>query len=149
MRFPSLKTLSIAGITVSVLLLLRVACFNHLENFEVGLTWNIFSGDTVLQERSGWHIRAPWVFVTTLDTRPTRVCITSAAHASVNCRLVRFVPEEYQSFISIEGFKFFWWSNRFSINFGYREEYRGFKDVLRGYAYSNEEYPFVEIIETY
>ncbi len=32
---------------------------------------------------------------------------------------------------------------------GYDEEYRGVKDLMRGYTYSAKKYPFVEIIQEY
>jgi hypothetical protein len=84
-----------------------------------------------------------------VSTAPQRLCLTSSAHAAVNCRLVQFVPEHYRQFLAIEGFRWYWWSNRFSFNLGYREEYRGFKDVLRGYAFSSQQYQFILILREY
>lgn len=125
------------------------ACFNYLDSYEVGLTWNVVTGETALQNRAGWHRRAPWVLVSKIDTRPQRVCITSAAHAGKNCKLVQFVPVFYREFVATEGFRWYWWSNRFSYNSGYPEEYRGFRDVLRGYAFSAQQYPFVRVLKDY
>lgn len=125
------------------------ACFNYNDPQEVGLTWNMVSGKVELQERQGWHARPPWVLVTTIDTRPQRVCITSSAHAAVNCRLVAFNTAAHKEFVAVEGFRWYWWSNRFSFNSGYREEYRGFRDVLRGYAFSSEQYSFIQVLEEY
>ena len=99
--------------------------------------------------RAGWYVHAPWVFVSTIDTRPQRVCISSSARAAMNCRLVQFNPDEYRSFIRTQGFGFYWWNNRLSFNTGHREEYRGFRDVLRGYAFSAQQYEFVTILEQY
>lgn len=125
------------------------AFFNYLDSYEVGLTWNVVTGETKLQNRAGWHLRKPWVLVSTIDTRPQRVCITSSAHAAVNCRLVQFVPAAYRDFVAVEGFRWYWWSNRISFNTGYKEEYRGFRDVLRGYAFSAEQYPFIRVLKNY
>lgn len=122
---------------------------NYLEPQERGLTWNVASGELGVQARAGWHAHPPWVLVSVVDIRPARVCITTSARAVLNCKLVRFVPEHYRTFISVQGFGFYWWANRFSFNFGYREEYRGMRDILRGYAFSSKQYPFIEVLEEY
>lgn len=127
-------------------------CFcsvNYLENTEVGLTWDPLTGEKSIQQRAGWHLTPPWVFETTIVTNPERLCLTSSAHAAVNCRLVQFVPSEYRSLLEVEGFGWYWWSNRFSFNLGYREEYRGVSDVLRGYTFSSQQYPFIHILREY
>lgn len=126
-------------------LALYCAFLNHVEPSEIGLARNLVTGKVWVQ-RAGWHVTPPWVLVARIDTRPTRVCVESAGRA-VNCRLVRFVPEAYREFVVVEGFRYYWWDNRLSFNWGYREEYRGMRDVLRGYAFSEKKYPFIEIIE--
>jgi hypothetical protein len=122
---------------------------NYLENTEVGLTWNPLTGEKDIQQRAGWHITPPWVLETTIGTNPVRLCLTSSAHAAVNCRLVQFVPGEYRSLLEVEGFGWYWWSNRLSFNSGYSEEYRGVRDVLRGYAFSSQQYPFIHVLREY
>lgn len=134
---------------VAFLFLLYTNVFYSLEPMEIGISRNMFTGRVELQERTGYHLKPPWVFVSTIDTRPTRVCITSSAHAAFNCRLVRFVKEEWDAFIRVEGFGLYWWNNRISFNLGYREEYRGMRDILRGYTYSAQQYPFIEVLEEY
>ena len=140
----------IAGIVLlTALLLSGGSMINYLEPTEVALTWNPLTGERGMQLHAGWNLRAPWVFVSTVSTAPQRLCLTSTAHAAVNCRLAQFVPEYHQQFLATEGFRWYWWSNRFSFNFGYREEYRGFKDVMRGYAFSSQKYPFIRILREY
>jgi len=109
--------------------------------------WNPISGE-LTRDHPGRHLTPPWVFVAKLDTRPVRVCVTSASR-SVNCRLVQFDERLYEDFVRTEGFRYYWWDNRFSFNFGYPEEYRGFRDVMRGYAYSVKKYPFIKVVESY
>lgn len=128
---------------------LFMTCFYSLEPTELGISRNMATGNVSLQSRTGYHVKPPWVFVSIIDTRPMRVCITSSSHAAFNCRLVRFVGSEWRTFVRTEGFKLYWWSNRISFNLGYREEYRGMKDILRGYAFSAERYPFLEVIQEY
>jgi hypothetical protein len=133
--------------------LLALGCFyvgwvHYTEAYQVGLSWNRFTGELRLDDHAGIHITAPWVAVSRIDTRPIRVCVTSSGRG-FNCKLVQFEPTAYREFVKAEGFRYYWWSNRFSINMGYGEEYRGMKDLLRGYAYSVKKYPFVTVLRDY
>lgn len=141
----ALSAVGAAGLAACCLIYL--ACLNYLEPTQVGISWNWQSGEVELQD-PGWHLTPPWVQVARIDTRPTRVCITSASRA-FNCKLVQFVPDGYQLFVETEGFHYYWWYNRISFNWGYSDEYRGMKDILRGYAYSSKQYPFVKILRDY
>ena len=140
-----LIALTLTGLAAGFLFYL--ACLNHLEPNETGIKWNYFTGQVELQP-PGWHVTPPWVAVSRVDTRPQRVCVTSASRA-VNCRLVSFEPVGYQSFVETEGFRYYWWANRISFNSGYEAEYRGMRDLLRGYAYSVVEYPFIKVHREY
>ncbi len=94
------------------------------------------------------RLTPPWVFVPKIDLRPQRVAITTAGHG-FSAMLVQFNPEEWRSFVETEGFRYWWWANRASFNLGYDEEYRGTRDILRGYAYSVKRFPFITILEKY
>jgi hypothetical protein len=93
----------------------------------------------------GWHAKYPWVIVPLIDTKPMRVSVDSAGHG-YSAKLVQFVPEEWESFVQTEGFYLWWFANRLSFNAGYRDEHRGMKDILRGYAYGSKKYPFLRIL---
>lgn len=121
-----------------------VFCLNYLESGEAGLTWNPLSGEISAQTTPGWQLSSPLVFVSRVDLRPQRLCMTSAAHAAVNCKLVEFDMEHRKEFIATEGWGWYWWANRVSFNFGHAETYRGFRDILRGYAFSSTPYPFIK-----
>lgn len=143
-----MKKLGIAGaICLAVLGGIYFPFVNHLEPVEAGIAWNFVSGELRLQEK-GWNFSLPWVLVANVDMRPARVCITTAGRG-FNCKLVRFEPHEYKKFVETEGFHYYWWYNRFSFNWGYGDEYRGMKDILRGYAYSAKQYPFVVTLRDY
>ncbi len=120
-----------------------LSIFNYTSYNEIGIAWNRFTG-TLWCQNQGFHITWPWVSVARIDTRPIRVCVTSSGKG-FSCKLVRFVPSAYREFVSIEGHYYYWWANRISFNFGYREEYRGMKDILRGYAYGSKMYGFIII----
>jgi len=66
-----------------------------------------------------------------------------------NAKLVQFDPEHWEEFVKVEGWRYYWWSNRISFNLGYREEYRGWRDVMRGYGYSAKKYPFIKVLEEF
>ncbi len=118
---------------------------NYTEPTEVGIARNVITGEMWLQG-GGWHRTMPWVFVSSVDTRPMRVGVTTAGHG-FSAKLVQFNVNKWREFVKTEGFRYYWWSNRISFNFGYDEEYRGMKDILRGYAYGVKKYPFVIILE--
>ena len=120
---------------------------NHLEPFDAGIARNFVTGELYIQ-KPGWNVTPPWVAVARVDLRPARVCITTASRA-FNCKLVQFNPSEYELFVETEGFHYYWWYNRFSFNWGYSEEYRGVRDILRGYAYSAKLYPFITVLVDY
>ena len=137
----------IGGACLAMCFLFYLAFANHLEPTEVGISWNNATGEVSLQE-PGWHMTAPWVQVARIDTRPMRVCITTAGRG-YNCRLAQFVPAAYREFVKTEGFRYYWWSNRISLNFGYAEEYRGLRDLIRGYVYGTKQYPFVQTLQEF
>lgn len=132
-----------------VLLGLPYLLFVHfLDQYHVAINRNLFSGELKCDTRGGFHFTAPWVQVARIDTRPIRVCITSASRA-YNCKLVQFEPAAYQEFVRIQGFRYYWWANRISFNIGYNEEYRGMKDLLRGYTFGASHYPFLKVVQNY
>jgi hypothetical protein len=87
--------------------------------------------------------------VARIDTRPMRVCVTSSARATLACKLVRFDSDHLDEFFLVEGWHLYWWSNRLSFNMGHEETYRGFRDIMRGYAFSSQPYSFIEVLEAY
>ncbi len=137
------KTLVVAA---TLGLLFYLTCVNHTETYEIGILWDPFAGQVSVQDlkNAGIHVTAPWVRESTIDTRPMRVCITSAGRG-YNCKLVQFVPEAWQEFVAVQGFHYWWWSNRFSFNWGHEETYRGMRDLMRGYAFSVKKYEFVSV----
>ncbi|NTV41319.1 MAG: hypothetical protein HGA61_03550 [Candidatus Moranbacteria bacterium] len=120
---------------------------NHTEPTELGVARNVLSGEILIQEGGGWHLTPPWVLVSVIGTRPMKVEIPTSGHG-YKAKLVQFNVREWRKFIETEGFHYWWWANRISFNSGY-ETYRGMKDLMRGYAFSAKQYPFVQILEQY
>ena len=121
---------------------------NYDEPTQVGIARNYITGKMWLQEGGGWFVTAPWVRVARLDTRPMRVAVVSAGRG-YSGKLVQFNPRAWQEFVAVEGFHYYWWYNRFSINFGYNEEYRGMRDIMRGHAFGVKRYSFIKILDEY
>ena len=130
------------------LVLFYFTCINYIEPSEVGIARNHITGRMWLQDKGGIYLTWPWVWVARIDTRPMRVAVTTAGKAR-SAKLVQFEQKHWESFVQTEGWRYYWWANRFSINFGYDEEYRGLRDIMRGYAYSTKQYPFIKILQEY
>ena len=133
------------GLTVT-LVTLYLSLIHYTDINQVALVWNRFDGNIQIDSVPGFNITAPWVKVARIETRPQRVCVTSASR-SFNCKLVRFNPAGFKELIQVEGIHYYWLYNRISFNGSYGEEYRGVRDLLRGYAYSSKRYSFISIVE--
>lgn len=143
-----MRKLLVAGIIcLAVLGSIYFPFVNYLEPYEEGIAWNFVDGELYLQHK-GWNFTLPWVLVARVDTRPMRICVTTAGRG-FNCKLVQFEPSSYKEFVATEGFRYYWWANRVSFNLGYDEEYRGVKDILRGHAYGVKRYSFITILRDY
>lgn len=139
----------ILGLVIVALLLFisYLTFFNHVDVTHVGIARNRVSGETWLQQ-PGWYLTAPWTQIARIDTRPMRVTVTTAGHG-FSAKLIQFQVAGWKEFVTTEGFHYYWWYNRISFNFGYKEEYRGFRDIMRGYAYGAKQYSFIKILEEY
>ncbi len=136
------------AICFTVLIVFYLACFHYQGAYVVAITWNKISGEVRLEKEAGFHISPPWVRAAKIDILPMRVGIVSSSRG-FNYKLVQFDPDAYREFVAVEGTHYYWLANRISFNFGYNDEYRGMKDILRGYAYSVKKFPFVKVIRDY
>ena len=138
------KTFKIILLSALGLLLTYLTCIHYTDYHSCAITRNIVTGETQIDTVAGFNFSAPWVQVARIDTRPQRICITSSTR-NFNCYLVEFVPSEYESLIELEGFRYYWWANRISFNFGHDEEYRGIRDIFRGYTFDDTPQPFLRV----
>jgi hypothetical protein len=137
---------TVVGVS-AILLFCYLSFFNHIEPSQVGIARNWITGKIWLQE-AGWHLGPPWAWTARIDTRPMRVSVDSAGHG-FSGKLVQFDPAYWEEFVQVEGWRYYWWANRFSFNWGYNEEHRGIRDILRGHAYGVKKYPFIKVLEEY
>lgn len=128
--------------------LFYILFLNHIEITQVGIARNWFSGETYLQEQPGWYLTPPWVWVARVGTHPIRVGVPTAGRG-YSAKLVKFETEYWEEFVEVEGWRYYWLDNRLSFNLGNDEEYRGFRNLMLGYAYSVKEYPFISILDEY
>lgn len=135
------------GIAAHLLFLFYLGCLHYTPLGYVGILRHTFTGEVVL-DHPGWNLTPPWIRVAKVDARPMRVCITSAGRG-YSCKLVQFQPSAVQEFVKTEGFRYYWLANRVSFNFGYDDEYRGVRDIMRGYAYSPHRYAFLVVKDEY
>jgi len=146
---PLKKRRFAAPMAVVLVLLTFYGCtINHNEPNEVGIARNLISGDMQLQDGGGFFLSAPWVWVARVNTSPMRVGVTSAGHG-YSAKLVQFDKTHWREFVEVEGWHYYWLANRISFNLGYDEEYRGMRDIMRGYAYSAKQCPFLVVLQEY
>lgn len=143
-RSAWLKRLCVA---IGIIFVLRFGFTSYIEPTEIGIARNLFTGEMWMYE-GGWRVVPIWVWVAHIDTRPVRVVVSTTAHA-YSAKLVQFEPKGWRTFVDREGWRLYWWDNRLSFNWGFQEECRGMENILRGYAYSEREYPFLKIVEEY
>lgn len=135
------------AVVVAVIVIPYRSFVHYTEQGFIGIMKNQFTGEIRL-DHPGWNINPPWVWVAMVDTRPMRVCVSTTGRG-FNCKLAQFDAAHYQEFVATEGWRYYWWANRLSFNGGYDEEYRGTRDLVRGYAYSVKPYPFVKVLRDY
>ncbi|SRR6266403_1934577 len=143
-RIRLTKKIKITIGSISFLLLFWATCFHYTDSHQIGIIRNEITGELWLDDKPGPNLSAPWVKVVRIDIRPIRVSISTSSR-SFNSRLVEFDKLGWREFVEIEGFRYYWWDNRISYNSGYDDEYRGMKDLLRGYSFDNEKRKFIKV----
>ena len=130
------RTLKACLISMTTVIIFYVAFITHIEPSERGIARNWITGELILLD-PGWHAYSPWTWVAIVDIRPIRVSVQSAGRG-FSAKLVQFDLAGWREFVQTEGWRYYWWSNRLSFNWGQAEEHRGMKDILRGYAYGHK-----------
>ena len=104
----------------------------HISVNSIGITYNSMDGQVDVLENPGFYINSPFVLIVDISTLPIRVTIPSDAKVIVT-KMVRFKVEGAVDFVNLQGF-------------GY-ELNRSLENIFLGYAFSGEEYSFLEIIQ--
>ncbi len=131
----------------SIWILFYIFYFYNVDSYHAAISRDLISGKTYIEQSTGWQVSSPWVQVVKIDMRPFKICLTSTT-STINCKLVQFDTTGWKELISRESFQYYWFRNRLSFNSGYQEEYRGFKDILRGYAFNTSDtVHFIKFVE--
>jgi len=93
----------ISAIVGLMSLILGIMSVHHIDNYELGFTFDRFSGKIERLERSGLVFKPIWHYsVHRLDLRPKQVSISANARI-LNAKLVRFNPEGLETFVEWHG----------------------------------------------
>lgn len=95
------------GITLGVLLIsliiFRAGFVSFVDSYELGYSYNKFTGEIKVLDRTGYFVINPWkTTIHTIDTRPMQIRI-EANNRVLNAKLVRFRPEGLIQFIELHG----------------------------------------------
>ena len=122
-----------------IALLIRAMFFNFIDNYEFGYRFDARSGELHPLINKDGTLKQGYIFsypfvekIHTIEMRPMQVCINANSRV-LNCKLVEFNPEGFETFIAWHG----------------RGDYSqmNLKDILMSYAYdpSNKKYNFLTI----
>lgn len=134
-------------VAVVGLFLFWLFCLNHISVQEVGIEYNSWDGSIRVQRSPGWHVTSPTTQVAAVGTLPTQVCIFAGTRIT-NCKMVRFVAtdEAVKAFISQQGFHYYGSTRGGSCNTAASDTCGGVPGILKGYAFSGEAQPFLEVL---
>lgn len=140
---------AVLGILIGLLLvgalilfgLWRAIFVTNVDNYELGFTFDRFSGKIEKTGEQGWIIRNPIRYsVHVLDLRPYQISLTadiSAGSRILNAKLVRFNPEGLDTFVE--------WHGRSA-----GDSLHNLKEIMKCYAFDKEEgrdCPFITILQ--
>ncbi len=128
----------------------RVSCVDFIDNYEFGYTFDTRTGkiepvvDSLGLPRTGYVITPPFlVKVHTIDLKPMQVCINANSRV-LNCKLVKFNPAGFETFIS--------WHGRGDYDSEIDTQSGSLRQILMSYAYDGtdnieRDYPFITILK--
>lgn len=116
-----------------------------VDSYEVGYRFDALTGKVTVLERTGWHVKKPFIEkINTVDLRPFQTCI-NANQRVLNCKLVQFNKAGLMTFIAWHG------RRDYKLNFSdtsSAEASGTFMDIMRSYALDDNwrSYPFLTVI---
>jgi hypothetical protein len=109
-----------------------ILCLNHTSVNEIGVVYNTGTGNVYTQEKPGWYYTNILTRVAYISTVPIKVTIPSEAKVIVS-KMVKFNVKGINTYIQLQGF-------------GY-DMNSSLENVLLGYAFSGNKYPFLDIVQ--
>lgn len=108
-------------------------CVNHVHMNEIGVTYDMISGDLARQDQPGFYVTSPFVEVSYLSMLPFKVTIPSNAKV-INTKIVQFNLDGLDEYLRIQGW-------------GYNLD-QNMDNAFLGYAFSGQSFPFLTIVQT-
>ena len=98
--------IGVVAVLVFLLLLLgvfRLFFVDFVDNYELGYKYDLRSGQVEVLRESGYYVSWPVVVkIHEIDLRPGQVCMNANSRV-LNCKLVRFNPDGFETFIKWHG----------------------------------------------
>lgn len=127
----------IAGGSLVLAILMLLCSFTSVDNYELGYSFDRYTGKIERIERQGWIVMPWWHYsVNTIDLRPQQISI-SANQRVLNAKLVRFDPEGLETFVE--------WHGR-----GAGDTAAEMGEILKSYAFNvngGADCPFLSILD--
>jgi hypothetical protein len=137
----------ICVITLVSLVVFWMFFVTFVDNYELGFSYNKFSGEIETFDRTGYFIRAPWHYsIHAIDQRPIQIQITANSGGTssssdinqrvLNAKLVQFDPKGLTTFVK--------WHGRSA-----GDDRSRLAEILRCYAFDRAEgrdCPFIKIL---
>ncbi len=120
----------VVGAAIVLPILFWMLFLNHVSINQVGVSYNSFTGEVTIQKHPGWYVTTPNISVMRISTLPFKVDLMSSA-TTINQKIIRFNPDGIDEYIHLQGFS--------SLHM--------MQETLKGYAFSNKKYSFLEVLE--
>ena len=127
-----MKILCSFGIVIGLAVIFYAACLNHVGINEVGVAYNSYNGDLVVQTNAGWYVTTPLTKVVTLSTLPQQVGLGTYANV-IAVKIVKLRKDHVIDFVKLQGFS-------------YELKYN-FDNILMGYAFCGKTNSFLEVVQ--
>lgn len=130
-----IKTGCIFGISIIILFFYYLFYLNHININELGVFYDSGNGKLTVETNAGWYRTSPMVQEINISLVPFKVHPLILSHDAniINEKIIRFNMNGIGDFIKREGF-------------GYMTS-TYFQSLLTSYAYSNQKYSFLDIVQ--
>jgi hypothetical protein len=112
-------------------------CIHYIDNYELGYTFDKFSGKVAILDRTGLFIRPRWRYgVHSIDLRPAQLQI-AANNRVLNAKLVQFNTNGFKEFVAWHGV-------------GAGDDAGALHEILKAYAFNvnnGSDCPFLSIVD--
>lgn len=117
-------------------ILVRIFAYTFVDNYEMAYSYNGLNGKLSKTDRTGYIFHLPIVeSIHTIDLRPMQLCL-SANTRVLNCKLVKFNPEGFETFVAWHGRADY--ITGVNMSQGGVRSYTQFGEIMMSYAFSKD-----------